>query len=86
MKKHVQLFLLVLFTSSFLNEIKAQIFFTETFEGTMGANGIPAGWSETGLSTDGIFSVGDAAAASSPYAVFPPAIQGTRFAYTRRRL
>lgn len=82
MKKHVQLFLLVLFTISFLNEIKAQIFFTETFEGTMGANGIPAGWAETGLSTDGIFSVGDAATASSPYAVFPPAIQGTRFAYT----
>lgn len=82
MKKHVQLFLLVLFTSSFINEIKAQIFFTETFEGTMGANGIPAGWSETGLSTDGIFSVGDDAAASSAYITFLPAIEGTQFAYT----
>ena len=82
MKKHVQLFLLVLFTSSFLNEIKAQIFFTETFEGTMGANGIPAGWEETGLSTDGIFSVGNAAAASSAYVAFPAAIEGAQFAYT----
>jgi trimeric autotransporter adhesin len=66
----------------FLSTSNAQIFFTETFEGTMGANGIPAGWSETGLSTDGIYTVGDAAAASSPYVTMPPAIQGTKFAFT----
>jgi trimeric autotransporter adhesin len=81
MKKHLQL-LLLLFTSSFISEINAQIFFTETFEGTMGANGIPAGWEETGLSTDGIFAVGNDAAASSYYFTFPAAIEGTRFAYT----
>ncbi len=81
MKKHLQL-LLLLFTSSFISEINAQIFFTETFEGAMEANGIPAGWEETGLSTDGIFAVGDDAAASSAYAVFPAAIEGTLFAFT----
>ncbi len=37
----------------------AQIFFTEDFEGTMdGTTGIPTGWTETGLSTDGIYYVG----------------------------
>jgi hypothetical protein len=82
MKKHVQLFLLVLFTSSFLNEIKAQIFFTETFEGTMGANGIPAGWSETGLSTDGIWNVNTAANASSGFLTYPAPATGTRFAFS----
>lgn len=60
----------------------AQIFFTETFEGTMGANGIPSGWSETGLSTDGIYNVGTNTNASSAYVAFPAAIQGTKFAYT----
>ncbi|MDP5009875.1 MAG: hypothetical protein NWQ47_01435, partial [Crocinitomicaceae bacterium] len=49
------------------NYLHAQIFFTETFEGAMGANGIPAGWSETGLSTDGIYTVGTDANASSAY-------------------
>jgi len=81
MKKHLQLFLL-LFTSSFISEVKAQIFFTETFEGAMEANGIPAGWEETGLSTDGIFAVGDEVAASSPFFEFPAAIEGTQFAFT----
>ena len=33
----------------------AQIFFNQDFEGTMQANGLPLGWAETGLSTDGIF-------------------------------
>jgi hypothetical protein len=64
------------------NYLHAQIFFTETFEGAMGANGIPAGWSETGLSTDGIYNVGTNLNASSPYVAFPAAIQGTKFAYT----
>jgi hypothetical protein len=60
----------------------AQIFFNETFEGTMGANGIPPGWTETGNSTDGIYTVGNAAAASSAYVTMPAAIQGTKFAFT----
>jgi hypothetical protein len=80
---NVRLFLSTLACSIlFLSTSNAQIFFTETFEGTMGANGIPAGWSETGLSTDGIYTVGDAAAATSPYVTMPPAIQGTKFAFT----
>jgi hypothetical protein len=66
----------------FASMANAQVFFSETFEGTMGANGIPAGWTETGLSTDGIYTVGNAAAATSPYVTAPAAIQGTRFAFT----
>ncbi len=61
----------------------AQIFFTENFEGAMNATtDLPASWTETGLSTDGIWSTGDATAASSPYLTYPAAIQGTNFAYT----
>ena len=45
----------------------AQIFFTQDFEGTMQTNGLPLGWTETGLSTDGIFSNGTTATASSAY-------------------
>jgi trimeric autotransporter adhesin len=77
-------FLLSTLTSviMFASMANAQVFFSETFEGTMGANGIPAGWSETGLSTDGIYTVGNAAAATSPYVTAPAAIQGTRFAFT----
>ena len=75
-----QLWVVLLLVFSFSSN--AQIFFTETFEGTMGANGIPAGWSETGLSTDGIYNVGTTANANSPYVTFPAAIQGTKFAYT----
>jgi hypothetical protein len=59
-----------------------QIFFSENFEGTMGANGIPAGWTETGLSTDGIYNVGNNLSASSAYVTFPAAIEGTKFAFT----
>lgn len=61
---------------------QAQIFFTENFEGAPGANGLPAGWTETGLSTDGIWNMGNATAASSAYVTVPAAIQGTNFAYT----
>jgi hypothetical protein len=64
------------------NYLHSQVFFTQTFEGTMGANGIPTGWSETGLSTDGIYTVGTNANATSAYVTFPAAIQGTKFAYT----
>ena len=48
-----------------VNTANSQIFFTEDFQGTMGANGLPAGWTEAGLSTDGIYDVGDAAMANS---------------------
>ncbi|WP_304133398.1 hypothetical protein, partial [Mesonia mobilis] len=51
----------------------------EDFEGTLGANGLPTGWTETGLSTDGIWSVGDATAASSLDFSFGT---HTNFAYT----
>lgn len=60
----------------------AQIFFTENFEGTPGTNGLPASWTETGLSTDGIWVMGNDVAASSVYLTFPPTTQGTNFAYT----
>lgn len=81
MKKHLQL-LLLLFTSSFISEINAQIFFTETFEGAMEANGIPAGWEETGLSTDGIWNVNTAANASSDFLTYPDPATGTSFAFS----
>ena len=63
--------------------VQAQIFFTEDFEGTMDpTTNIPTGWTETGLSTDGIWSTGDATAASSAYITVPAPPQGTNFAYT----
>ena len=83
MKKHLQL-LLLLFTSSFISEINAQIFFTETFEGAMEANGIPAGWSETSapFSIDGIWNVNTSANASSTFLTYPAPATGTRFAFS----
>lgn len=43
-----------------------QIIFSENFEGTLdGITGLPAGWSETGLSTDGVYSVGTDAEANT---------------------
>ncbi|TXB63688.1 T9SS type A sorting domain-containing protein [Vicingus serpentipes] len=48
----------------------AQVFFTEDYEGTLGANGLPDApnaFTETGLSTDGIWAVGNETAASSTY-------------------
>jgi hypothetical protein len=82
MKKPLHYFLTILLLASFVTGARAQIFFTETFEGTIGANGLPTGWTETGASTDGIWNTGDATAASSLYATVPAAIQGTNFAYT----
>ena len=60
------------------NTTNAQIFFTEDFEGTMGANGLPAGWTESGLATDGIYDVGDNVMANS--AGYWPAPAHTLFA------
>lgn len=48
-----------------VNTSNSQIFFNEDFQGTMGANGLPTGWTESGLATDGIYDVGDDAMANS---------------------
>jgi hypothetical protein len=82
MKKPLHYFLTIVLLASFITGANAQVFFTEDFEGAPGANGLPAGWTETGLSTDGIWNTGNAAAASSPYIIVPAAIQGTNFAFT----
>lgn len=54
----IQTFAFLLFSLFFWQQSNAQIFFTEDFEGLTGANGLPTSWTETGLSTDGIYSVG----------------------------
>ena len=66
-----------------ISQSKAQTFFTEDFEGAMdpGTN-LPTGWQETGLSSDGIWSTGNAAAATSAYLTWPATTDGTRFAFT----
>ncbi|MCI5057660.1 MAG: T9SS type A sorting domain-containing protein [Flavobacteriales bacterium] len=62
---------------------QAQVFFTEDFEGPMDpGTDLPTGWLETGSSTDGIWSTGDATAASSAYITWPVPSTGTNFAYT----
>lgn len=74
----VLLFTLLLSANSF-----SQVFFTEDFEGTPNATtDLPTGWTEVGLSTDGIWSTGDAAQATSPYLTWPAPSNGTLFAYT----
>lgn len=50
-----------------------QVIFTENFEGTPNPTTLlPASWTETGLSTDGIFKVGNNASIGSTYFVIPP--------------
>lgn len=61
----IQTFAFLLFSLFFWQQANAQIFFTEDFEGSTTSNGLPAGWTESGLSTDGIFYVGDATSANS---------------------
>ena len=63
-----------------VNSANSQIFFTQNFEGTMGANGIPTGWTETGLSTDGIYIVGNNVLSNA--AGFWPVPAHTLFAQT----
>ncbi len=59
------------------------VFGPEDFEGTMDATtNLPTDWQETGLSTDGIWSVGDDAAASSLYWTVPPHPGGGVFTFT----
>lgn len=79
MKNTYYLLLLVLYSFCFNSQIKAQVFFTEDFEGTPGTSSIPTGWTESGLSTDGIYTMGDATAASSTYWTVPA---HTNFVYT----
>ena len=72
MKKY--LLLITLFSSLIFN---AQILL-ENFE-TLGVNDLPMGWSETGLSTDGIYSIGRSSDINGPEIVFP---EHTKFIYT----
>src|SRR5690606_20411846 len=75
--------LLSLFAFGCLSQLSAQVFFSEDFEGTMDAGTyLPVSWTETGLSTDGIWSTGNAATASSAYIAWPTPAVGTVFAYT----
>ena len=69
----------------FSQGISAQtvVFGPEDFEGTMDATtNLPTDWQETGLSTDGIWSVGDDAAASSQYWTVPPHPSGGVFTFS----
>lgn len=73
----------LVFTMTLSFNSRAQIFFTEDFEGAMNpGTDLPSGWTETGLSTDGIWSTGDEVAASSAYVAVPAPLQGTNFAYS----
>lgn len=78
MKKIYKLLTILIATVAFGGGLQAQIFFTQDFQGTMGANGIPATWTETGLSTDGIYMVGTSVQANS--AGFWPVPAHTNFA------
>ena len=63
--------------------LSAQVIFSEDFEGAVEpSTDLPTGWTETGLSTDGIWSTGNSTDASSPYLTFPAPSAGTIFAYT----
>ena len=67
----------------FATSTSAQVFFTEDFEGVIDTTtNLPVSWMESGLSDDGVWSVGDAAAASSTYITWPVPSTGTKFAYT----
>ena len=69
----------------FSQGISAQtvVFGPEDFEGTMDATtNLPTDWQETGLSTDGIWAVGDDAAASSQYWTVPPHPSGGAFSFS----
>ncbi|WCL82105.1 T9SS type A sorting domain-containing protein [Saprospira sp. CCB-QB6] len=61
----IQTFAFLLFSLFFWQQAGAQIFFTENFEGLTGSNGLPTNWTESGLSTDGIYYVGDSADADA---------------------
>lgn len=68
----------LLYSSSF-----AQVFFSEDFEGSMNAaTDLPANWTESGLSSDGIWSTDNATNASSAYFTYTAPSNGLIFAYT----
>lgn len=82
MKKLFTLLLLLL-SVGIGSQAYSQVFFSEDFEGTMNATtDLPTGWTETGLSTDGIWSTDSAAVASSNYIAWPAPNVGSIFAYT----
>lgn len=60
MLKHLLYIALLTFTLFFSNKsCYSQTIFSEDFEGALdGTTGLPSGWTEIGLSTDGIYSVG----------------------------
>lgn len=74
---------LLLLTIGLTTTVNAQVFFSEDFEGTMQATtDLPTAWTESGLSTDGIWSTGNSTQASSAYLTWPTPATGTNFAYT----
>jgi hypothetical protein len=76
-KNNLTQFLMVFVCLFAFSAAYAQPIFTEDFEGTVGANGLPAGFTETGNSVP-MWSVGNNTVASSQYVVFPA---NTNFAY-----
>lgn len=83
MRKTITRFSAVLAFALLYSSAFSQVFFTENFEGTMNAaTDLPPNWTETGLSTDGIWSTDNATNASSPYLTYPTPATGTIFAFT----
>ena len=75
--------LLVMLAVGLGSQTYAQVFFSEDFEGTPnGTTDLPTGWTESGLSTDGIWSTGSAGDASSTYLNWPTPANDSLFAYT----
>lgn len=74
-----KLFYSIFFLSA-VTSLNGQTLFTENFEGALGANMLTTGWTETGLSTDGIYMVGDDVDAN--IAGFWPVPAHTLFAMT----
>jgi hypothetical protein len=74
--------LLILLASLNINSY-GQVFFSEDFEGSPNATtDLPINWTESGLSSDGIWSTGTSTDASSTYLSFPVPTNGSLFAYT----
>lgn len=75
--------LTLLFGASQATIAQTVVFGPEDYEGTMDATtNLPTDWQETGLSTDGIWAVGDETAASSVYWTVPAHPGGGVFAFS----
>ena len=75
--------LTLLFGASQATIAQTVVFGPEDYEGTMDATtNLPTDWQETGLSTDGIWAVGDETAASSQYWTVPAHPGGGVFAFS----